>query len=129
MIITVSEKEFTTIEETINRIGLEGVKLQEEFGHITEEEKLFYVDSLKLPKGLSEEKIKEINETYGVIIKVRTSWEGYTIWINPDFVADYVNLYSDFTVGLIGLMADVYKKVKFLVNPLIEKFVSKWDIL
>lgn len=126
MIITVSKSEFKSLKDTLEEIGLETVKTQVDLSIITEEESLYYIEDLKLSSKLSAEKLQEINDTYGAILMLKATEDTYEIWINPAFITDYVELYKGLTIGLIGIFADVYKKTRFLLEPMVKSFISKW---
>lgn len=126
MLFIISKSEVKSFESTLECIGLETVKVQELLGILSEEEVSYYIDNIKFADFLSDEEIKDINDSYGEIIKVKVTSDEYTVWINPEFVKDYMELYKGVTVNLIKSVADAWNTLKVIIKPLIESFTSKW---
>lgn len=127
MIITISKGELNSVETTLECIGVETVNIQEYFGILeNEEEVALAIESLKFVNKLDKEKIQAINDTYGTIVKVTTAGDDYIIWINPEFIKDYSELYRDVTVNLVKSVIDFAKSFRAWLVPLVKPFVDKW---
>lgn len=126
MIITITKSEFDSIETTLGCIGVETIKIQEYFGIVNKEEAEFTIENLNVADRLDKEKIQAINDTYGTIVKITTAGDDYIIWVNPEFMKDYSELYRDVTVNLINTLKDAVKNFRAWLVPLVKPFADKW---
>ena len=127
MIITINKGELNSVETTLECIGVETINIQKYFGILENEEEIaLAIESLKFVNKLSKEKIQAINDTYGTIAKITTAGDDYIIWINPEFIKDYSELYRDVTVNIVKSVVELAKSFRGWLIPLVKPFVDKW---
>lgn len=120
-----SNEELKVMEEMMVEFGFEFNNFSNLVEGTTTE---FHADDLKFTKLLEDRPIEEIEDNYGTIVQITRFSDGYSFYVNKDFVIDYMHIYKTGVVSFIKGITDLYASIKALIKPMVEKLISDWKI-